>query len=276
MSRFLIVNADDCGFDTPTTDGVFDAHLNGIISSTSVVVNFDGFSYAARRLQEVPSLKAGVHLNFYQGKPVLEPAKVPSLINPLTGEFDPSIQKAGQISPSHLKSEFKAQIEKFLAAGLTPTHLDNHRPEIYLDVPLFTAVIDLAAEYRLPIRMPFDNGFASGDQKLTSMTGVPWEMVNTRGKQIREEIVKRGIACPDYFCYEFTTKGRTVESLCEIIRTLPEGISEICTHPGYVGDRQIQELKVLQSKQVKEALTTNDIRLSSFEIVQKHAGGSCI
>lgn len=274
MKRYLIVNADDCGFDTPTTDGVFDAHLNGIVSSTSVVVNFDGFAYAVKRLVETPTLRAGVHLNFYQGKPVLEATKVPSLINPLTGEFDPTIQKSGKISPIHLKAEFRAQIEKFLAAGLTPTHLDNHRPEIYLDVPLFMIVIDLAEEYRLPIRMPFDKCFARDDQKLTSMTGVPWEIVHARGKLIRDEVAMRGISFPDYFCYEFTTKGRTVESLCELLRNLPEGISEICTHPGHNGDRQIQELKVLQNPKVKDVVSAMDINLSSFEVAHKHSGGN--
>jgi predicted glycoside hydrolase/deacetylase ChbG (UPF0249 family) len=276
MKRYLIVNADDCGFDTPTTDGVFDAHLNGIVSSTSVVVNFDGFTYAAKRLLETPTLRAGVHLNFYQGKPVLEAEKIPSLINPLTGEFDPIIQKSAKISPIHLKAEFRAQIEKFLAAGLTPTHLDNHRPEIYLDVQLFTVVIDLAEEYRLPIRMPFDKCFARDDQKLTSMTGVPWEIVQARGKLIRDEVVKRGISFPDYFCYEFTTKGRTIESLCEILRSLPEGISEICTHPGHSGDRQIQELKVLLSPKAKDIVSAMDINLSSFEVAQGHSGGNCV
>lgn len=267
MGRFLIINADDFGMDAATTDGIIEAHLNGVVSSTSVVTNCEGFEYAVQLLKKYPSLKAGVHLNFCQGKPLLIPHNVSSLINPQTGKFDLETIQYESVDPEQLKSEFREQIKRFVDYGLNPTHIDNHRPEIYLHYNLFRVVIELAEEFQLPLRLPFDANFARGEKTLASLAMVKWEIVESIGQRIRRDVLEKKIPHPDYFIYEFTALNRTEESLEKILQRLPEGLSEICTHPGLKGARQLEEYSVLKSSNVAKTIRKLGIQLCSFDML---------
>jgi predicted glycoside hydrolase/deacetylase ChbG (UPF0249 family) len=172
------------------------------------------------------------------------------------------------LNPTDLKAEFRAQIENFRQFGIEPSHLDNHRPEIYLNYDLFKVVIELAVEFKLPIRMPFDAAFAAGDQTLSQVSGFSWRESQNIGSRIRSELVRENIRTPDYFIYSFTAGERTEQSLLEILRSLPIGISEICTHPGLRGDRQTTELGILKSQVIREAINQNGIRLGSFDLLR--------
>lgn len=273
MHKWLIVNADDFGIDRETTDGIIEGHLHGIVSSASAMTNCDQFDYAVNRLREVPTLRCGVHLNFYQGSPVLPANSIPSLVDPETKRFSSKIHASDSVDPTDLKAEFRAQIEKFRQFGIEPSHLDNHRPEIYLNYDLFKVVIELAAEFKLPIRMPFDSAFATGDQTLSKVSGISWSESQNIGTRVRSDLVREKIPTPAYFIYSFTAGERTELSLLEIIRSLPIGISEICTHPGLRGDRQTTELGILKSQVIREAINQNGIRLGSFDLLRFQQDG---
>jgi predicted glycoside hydrolase/deacetylase ChbG (UPF0249 family) len=273
MRRLLIINADDFGMDDATTDGIIEAHLSGVVSSTSVVTNCEGFEYALQRLKDCSTLKAGVHLNFYQGKPLVRADKVSSLINPATGKFDSTTIQYENVDPDQLKAEFRAQIQRFVDYGLTPTHIDNHRPEIYLHYNLFRVVVELAEEFQLPLRLPFDANFAGGDKALASLARVTWEIVESIGQRIRRDVLEKKIRHPDYFIYEFTALGRTEESLERILQKLPVGISEICTHPGLKGARQLEELSVLKSSNIARTIRELGIQLCSFDMLRPRREG---
>ena len=268
MRRLLIINADDFGMDDATTDGIIEAHLSGVVSSTSVVTNCEGFEYAVQRLKECSTLKAGVHLNFYQGKPLVRPDKVSSLINPETGKFDSATIQYENVDPDQIKAEFRAQIQRFVDYGLTPTHIDNHRPEIYLHYNLFRVVVELAEEFQLPLRLPFDANFAGGDKTLASLARVTWEIVESIGQRIRRDVLEKKIRHPDYFFYEFTALGRTEESLERILQKIPVGLSEICTHPGLKGARQLEELSVLKNSNIARTIRELGIQLCSFDMLR--------
>src|SRR4030043_336716 len=84
--KMLIVNADDFGMSEEISDGIITAHLEGIVTSTSLMVNMPDAKRAVRLAQQTPSLDVGMHLNMTEGHPVLPPEKVPTLVNN-TGEF---------------------------------------------------------------------------------------------------------------------------------------------------------------------------------------------
>lgn len=74
-----------------------------------------------------------------------------------------------------------------------------------------------------------------------------------------------------------TAETATVENLTRILKNLPEGISELLTHPGYVRDdlRQINsrvdergvELKTLTSPKIKKVIKEEGIELISWRDV---------
>jgi predicted glycoside hydrolase/deacetylase ChbG (UPF0249 family) len=55
--RELIVNADDFGLTRRVSQGILDAHRNGIVTSTTLLAN--GSAFWGRRLHEPSSAAAG-------------------------------------------------------------------------------------------------------------------------------------------------------------------------------------------------------------------------
>jgi chitin disaccharide deacetylase len=98
--RRLIVNADDFGLTTGVTDGIVEAHVNGVVTSTSLMVDAAGADHAVALAREHPGLSIGLH--FVDDTPALD-------------------------DPAHAASEFARQLERFRELmGAEPTHVDSH------------------------------------------------------------------------------------------------------------------------------------------------------
>ncbi len=83
MTKCLVVNADDFGRTAGVSQGILEAHLNGIVTSTTVMANLPGAAQAVRQaLVEAPNLAMGVHLNLTQGTPISPPDALPGLVTP--------------------------------------------------------------------------------------------------------------------------------------------------------------------------------------------------
>ncbi len=127
----LIVNADDFGMNRGITDGIVQAHLHGFLSSTSLMPNMPAAEYAVSRLAALPALGVGVHLNICQGRPILPPREVPSLVD-ADGNFRPPSVQARKLWSLHadgdeIEAEFVAQIRWLKDRGVAPTHADSHQ-----------------------------------------------------------------------------------------------------------------------------------------------------
>jgi len=98
--RRLIVNADDFGFATGVNEGIIEAHVRGIVTSTSLMVDWPAAANAARLAREHPGLSVGLHYV----------------------EDGPEIDE-----PGHAARTFAAQLERFRdLTGSDPTHVDSH------------------------------------------------------------------------------------------------------------------------------------------------------
>ncbi len=83
----LIVNADDYGRSRNISRGIREAHLKGIVTSTTCMMNFPTTATDIRQArEETPDLGLGVHLVLTSGSPVLPAAQVPGLVG-AEGEF---------------------------------------------------------------------------------------------------------------------------------------------------------------------------------------------
>lgn len=126
----LIVNADDFGLTRRISDGIVEAHRSGIVTSTTLLVNMSATAYAVHLLSEAQSLGVGVHINLTQGVPISPPNKIPSLVcseGRFLGSAEAVAQRPGFGTGDDLRREIDAQINAFLATGLSPTHLDSHQ-----------------------------------------------------------------------------------------------------------------------------------------------------
>ena len=276
----LIVNADDFGIHVAVNRGIAAGYNVGVITSTSLMAGGDAFADAVRIAGECPGLGLGVHLTLVGGgQSVLAPQSIPSLLDE-AGRFLPSHPAffarylAGRINLSEVERELTAQVEKICEAGIVPTHLDSHQ-HLHVLPGIFAVAAKLASRFNIrAIRKPaepicFFGGMLPSPGRMAGRSGLSllasWTMRNAN---------LDGIAVTDHF-YGMLAGGQLNENrLQALIDSLPEGASEIMTHPGLGGEELTQifpwgyhweeELKALLSPKVRERIRNGNVQLISF------------
>ncbi len=274
----LIVNADDFGLAESVNEGIIKAHRDGIVTSTSLLAGGRGAEHAAALAKDNPSLGIGVHLCVTLERPVSPPEKIPSLIDnngrlpggPLpfaTGLF------SGRVKPRDIEAELRAQIERALALGITPTHIDGHQ-HLFMLGPVFEIAVRLTKEFgikamRYPVG-PWDGLYcpARTMEKL---------FLESIAKSQLKRLEASGLSRPDHFFGVPETGRMDSGKLLRIIERLPEGTSEIMCHPGLENltlAKEINwgygwktELEAVTDGQVKERIKVSGIELISYAVI---------
>src|SRR5437660_4786473 len=65
VMRYLIVNGDDFGASTAINRGIMEAHLHGILTSTSLLVKTEWAEEAAALSSAAPNLSVGLHVDVH-------------------------------------------------------------------------------------------------------------------------------------------------------------------------------------------------------------------
>lgn len=257
MPRRLIVNADDYGLTPEVSRGIREAHLHGIVTSTTCMMNLPATAgEIAKALVEAPSLGLGVHLVLTAGRPICAPATIPSLCA-ADGRFFKlaALQsRVDDVDPADAEREWRAQIEAFTAtAGRPPTHLDSHHHSSYFSPTLFEVVLQLAREWGCGIRLP---------------DGAPG------GPEFRALLDTSAPPHTDTLYTGFYAEGATAETLTAWIDDLPDGAHELMTHPGYC-DAELESISsyarprdrermLLTDPSIRAALDRRGVRLITF------------
>jgi predicted glycoside hydrolase/deacetylase ChbG (UPF0249 family) len=88
---------------------------------------------------------------YYRWGPVAPADKVPSLVDQ-NGYFYHDWEDNEHINVKEVEIELRAQIERALAMGVRPTHLDSHQYRLLMNgKELLNIMLRLAHEYKLPV-----------------------------------------------------------------------------------------------------------------------------
>lgn len=161
-ARLLIVHADDIGVSHSQNIASISAFEKGAINSGSIMVPCPWFSEIAAYAKAHPALDLGLHLTltsewkYYRWDGVLPSDKIHSLINK-EGYFYETVEDAVKNSNTNdIEKEIKAQIERAIAFGIKPTHLDSHMGTLFSTPELFKIYLKIGEEYKIPVLVPLD------------------------------------------------------------------------------------------------------------------------
>jgi predicted glycoside hydrolase/deacetylase ChbG (UPF0249 family) len=121
--KSLIVNGDDFGSSHGVNHGIIVAHEQGVLTSTSMMVDLPASLEAAQLGADHPSLGIGLHV-------VLE--------------------SPGDAPPR--EEEVKRQLDRFIElTGHLPTHIDTHH-NVHRDPRVLPALLAVSEQHSLPLR----------------------------------------------------------------------------------------------------------------------------
>jgi len=153
-----------------------------------------------------------------------------------------------------VRRECRAQIERAIVWGFDITHLDSHLGAMQLRPEFFDVYLDMACEFRLPVRM------------------VNAEHEHRVGFPFRKLAAEEGVLFPDNFVY---VRGLDASALEDTIRTLPPGVTELHLRPAADTPElqsldpnwlpRVEDLKLLDSShELVHMLEDDDIDLIGF------------
>ena len=210
-ARLVILSCDDLGSCHGATVGVYRAMREGLATCASIMMPAPWARFAA---DEYHGDDIGVHLTLNAEHPSYRWGPLTHAPSLLSGEggFPRSIDDLWEhADPSEVLRECRAQIERAIAWGIDVTHLAPHLSSITLRPEFFDVYLELAVEFRLPIRLP-----SSIDE---SRAGFPF----------RALAAEEGVLFPDHFDHDWSpgSRSRAIESF----RSLRPGVTEIHVQP---------------------------------------------
>lgn len=219
-TKLIIVHADDLGETHAVNAAAIKALEGGTINSASLMVPCPWFPEIADYAKSHPDADLGLHLTltservYYRWGPVAPADKVPSLIDE-NRYFHHDWEHNRHVGAKEVEIELRAQIERALAMGVRPTHLDSHQYRLIMNgKELFDVMLRVAHEYQLPVFVTRD-WFAEHPYLQASLG--PSDIVLDHTVTIEPEVP------PEKWAEFYLTA----------LKNLQPGVTEFVIHPGF-------------------------------------------
>ena len=277
----LIVTGDDFGLSLPVNQAIEQAHCEGFLNTTSLMVGAPAAADAVERARKLPGLKVGLHLAVARCRPTSPPHLISDLLDGY-GDLSHDLVRAGFrffFIPGirkQLAIEIRAQFEAFRATGLPLDHVNAHN-HMHLHPTVFSLLLEIGKEFDLrAVRIPYEPPLLAWrvtHGRLISRLCLwvflaPWILL------MKWRLHKAYINCNDYLFGLSDSSKMTRDTVQRFIRQVPEGVTEIYFHPAVrnlPGERPhndpeacAMELDTLLSKEIYNELNTGDIKLATF------------
>ena len=257
-ARLVIISCDDLGSCHGATEGVYQAIRNGVATCASIMVPAPWARYAA---DQYKGEDIGVHLTLNAEHPLYRWGPLTHAPSLLSGEggFPRSVDDLWEHADStEVLRECRAQIERALAWGIDVSHLAPHLTSITLRPEFFDVYLELAVEFKLPIRLP--------STISASAAGFPF----------RQLAADEGIVFPDHFDHDWRAGSR--ERVLSALGALEPGVTEIHVQPsidtaevralGDVAIGWINDLALATSDELRDAVTASGAVLIGYRALR--------
>jgi len=269
-SKLLIIHADDLAVAHSEDAASFDALDKHAVTSASIMVPCAWLTEVAEYAQAHPDADLGLHLTLTsewktdRWGPVESKDKVPSLMGP-DGYLWPETPSAVQhVKADEAEREIRAQIERAIAMGIHPSHLDSHMGTLFSRPDLFAVYVKVAREYKLP----FLAFIAPNTPKeLTSVLSPNDVIIDS------VQIADPSIQASDWKTFYLGLVKNLKPGVTEIIVHLGHDNAELqavtVDHPDYGAAWRQRDYDVITSTEFKKALEENHVVLIGWKDLKK-------
>ena len=230
--KLLIVNCDDLGSSASANRAIGRAITAGAATSATLMVPCP---WALDGVDKAKGGGIGVHLTLTCEYPAY---RWRSVTGAASLHDDPGVMPAttqavwARADLADVRAECRAQIEQACAWGVDVTHLDAHMGAAQLDPRFFAIFLEMAAEFRLPMRMM--------GARTEEWAGFP----------LRAQAAAAGGVFPDHIIDLWNRPRGTASARLAALRP---GVTELFFHP-------VEDGPELRGYDLKEA----DIRVGDY------------
>lgn len=270
-AKLLIIHADDLAVAHSEDIASFDALDRQAVTSASIMVPCPWLTEVADYAKAHPDADLGLHLTVtsewktYRWGPVASKDQVPSLLDSdgyLWPENEPATKN---IKAEDAEREIRAQIEKAMAMGIHPTHVDSHMGEFFERPDLFAVYVKVAHEYKLPFLAALT---PNAPQALISQLS-PNDIVLDNVLMAYPDVPIAG--WKDFYLNNIKNLK---PGLTELIVHLGHDDAELqaitVDHPDYGAAWRQRDYEVVTSPEFKRALNDNHVILIHWSDIKKH------
>lgn len=270
-AKLLIIHADDIGLAQSVNQATITAYENGGITSGSIMVPCPWFTDFAHYYQAHPDLDVGIHITLtaewetYKWDGVLPATEISTLLDQ-QGHFYPSVEEVGLYAdPSEAEKEIRAQIERALAHGIKPTHLDTHMGSVGASPELMQTYLKMGKEYGLPLL-------------------IPRFWILSLPEQMRTMIEQDNVLLDGLFMLNAAPDGDSWGDAYEkMVQRIGPGLNQLIVHlaidneemqaiavnhPDFGAAWRQNDLDLVTSKEFQDMLKANDIQLVSWKKIR--------
>jgi chitin disaccharide deacetylase len=269
-SKLLIIHADDLAVAHSEDAASFDALDRNAVTSASIMIPCPWLTEVAAYAKTHPDADLGLHLTLtsewstYRWGPVASKNTVPSLLDP-SGYLWPDTPEAiRNLKADEAEREIRAQIERAIAMGIHPTHLDSHMAALFSRPDLFAVYVKVAREYKLPFlafiapNMPsgFSSGLSDKDVLINSVVIANPSVKTANWKSFYLDAIKN-------------LKPGVTEIIVHLGHNDAELQAVTVDHPDYGAAWRQRDYDVVASPEFKQALEDNHVIFIKWKDLKK-------
>lgn len=278
MSKYLIINADDFGYNSAENTAIVELIRSGLITSTSVMT-IAPEAEKATALSKAESFPVGVHLTINSDSD--------ALWNPISDakSFRGGLPHDGRhltfkTTRADVRKELKAQYDFLIERGADVDHADNHCATLYgiNGRRFYIDAFDFCKERDLPYRFPKTPGFLErqlGRQAPGIVKKFQSAIVacgNRRGVKMLDDLVSN-----PWSIKKIPDRNTLEEYYLNAIDNCIDGVTEMFLHPALPFEnaspewqKRVYEYEILKSGVLQERAREKDVQLVSWKIFKEN------
>ncbi|MBV5313107.1 MAG: exo-alpha-sialidase [Prolixibacteraceae bacterium] len=278
--KVILLHIDDAGMCPEANKATQFYFENNYIQSAAVMMPCPNSGEMIEWAKKNPKADIGAHLTLtsewqkYRWGSITKASKVPGLIDP-DGKFYHEVPEVvAHASAKEVEIEIQAQLDKMIALGVTPSHMDTHMGTLYGSPDYVKVFLATAEKYQIPA-----NAIDLSNPTVANL-------FKSQGYPITDGVVDlmNAYKLPKLDFFTSVPNGKTYEekrnNFFELVKSLPNALTEIIFHPSVETEnlksitgswqQRVWESQLFSDPVVIKFFKDNEIQITNWEeIMQK-------